>query len=139
MILKDIKLKQKIFLEPDHRRIWNCDETAIWLDLVKGTSVEKIGAKSVPILTFGNEKVRISVLLCCNALGEKLPPFIIAKAKEGKQDLNLVNQAKYMEWLEQFDPMDLPMVSEQIVNLYLGNTVTSSEPKKKQKENQSEK
>lgn len=62
-----------------------------------------------------------------------------AKAKEGKQDLNLINQAKYMEWLEQFDPMDLPMVSEQIVNLYLGNTVTSSEPKKKQKENQSEK
>ena len=56
-----------------------------------------------------------------------------AKAKEGKQDLNLINQAKYMEWLEQFDPMDLPMVSEQIVNLYLGNTVTSSEPKKSKK------
>jgi hypothetical protein len=62
-----------------------------------------------------------------------------AKAKEGKQDINLINQAKYMEWLEQFDPMDLPMASEQIVNLYLGNTITSSEPKKKQKENQSEK
>ena len=88
LILKDIKLKQKIFLESDHRRIWNCDETAIWLDLVKGTSVEKIGAKSVPIHTFGNEKVRISVLLCFNALSEKLPPFIIAKAKEGKTTEN---------------------------------------------------
>lgn len=62
-----------------------------------------------------------------------------AKSKDGKQDLSKLNLNLYMEWLEQFDPMDLPMASEQIVNLYLGNTVTSSEPKKKQKENQSEK
>lgn len=62
-----------------------------------------------------------------------------AEAKEGKQEFCLINQTTYMEWLEQFDPMDLPMASEQIVNLYLGNTVTSSEPKKKQEENQSEK
>ena len=62
-----------------------------------------------------------------------------AKSKDGKQDLSKLNLNLYMEWLEQFDPMDLPMASEQIVNLYLGNTVTISEPKKKEKENQSEK
>lgn len=62
-----------------------------------------------------------------------------AKSKDGKQDLSKLNLNLYMEWLEQFDPMDLPMASERIINLYLGNTVTSSEPKKKEKENQSEK
>ena len=44
----------------------------------------KIFYNNISYNFFQNEKVRISVLLCCNALGEKLPPFIIAKAKEGK-------------------------------------------------------
>ena len=67
--------------------------------------------------------------------------FVMAKqaeAKEGKIDINLLNEDMYVEWLEQFGPMDLPMASEQIIELYLGNNATSSEPKKKVKEKQSE-
>lgn len=61
-----------------------------------------------------------------------------AKAQDGAIDLNLLNEDKYLEWVEQFGAMDLPMASEQIINLYLGNNATSSESKKKVKEKQSE-
>ena len=61
-----------------------------------------------------------------------------AKAQDGAIDLNLLNEDKCLEWVEQFGAMDLPMASEQIINLYLGNNATSSEPKKKVKEKQNE-
>ncbi len=61
-----------------------------------------------------------------------------AKAQDGAIDLNLLNEDKYLEWVEQFGAMDLPMASEQIINLYLSNNATSSEPKKKVKEKQNE-
>ena len=61
-----------------------------------------------------------------------------AKAKEGKVDLNLINEDMYVEWLEQFDPMDLPFASDQIVDLYMGNNATTSEAKKKTSEEQNE-
>ena len=61
-----------------------------------------------------------------------------AKAQNGEVDLNLMNENTYLEWVEQFGAMDLPMASEQIINLYLGNNATSSEPKKKANEKQKE-
>lgn len=64
--------------------------------------------------------------------------FIMAKAaeaREDKADLNLINRDMYADWLEQFEPMDLPMASDEIVNLYTGNLETKSEPKKKEKKN----
>lgn len=62
--------------------------------------------------------------------------FIMAKAaeaKDGKADMTKLNQDTFIVWLEQFDPMDLPEAAEDIVNLYLGNTATHSEPKKNKK------
>lgn len=61
-----------------------------------------------------------------------------ANAQDGAIDLNLLDEDAYLEWVEQFGAMDLPMASEQIINLYLGNNATSSEPKKKVKEKQNE-
>ena len=61
-----------------------------------------------------------------------------AKAKNGESDLNLLNEDTFEKWLEDFDAMDLPIVAEQIINLYLGNSATSSEPKKKANEKQKE-
>ena len=46
--------------------IANMDETAIWADMPGNTTVEKIGATSVPLLTTGHEKERITV--CLSAL-----------------------------------------------------------------------
>lgn len=59
--------------------------------------------------------------------------FIMAKAaeaKEGKADMDKLNQSIFVEWLEKFEPMDIPMASEEIVGLYMGNALTSVEPKK---------
>ena len=57
-----------------------------------------------------------------------------AMAQDGGVALNLLNEDAYLEWVEQFGAMDLPIAAEQIINLYLGNNATSSEPKKKVKE-----
>lgn len=61
-----------------------------------------------------------------------------AKAKDGEVNLNLINEDGYMEWVEQFEAMDLPMETEKITNLYMGNNETTSEPKKKVEEKQNE-
>lgn len=53
-----------------------------------------------------------------------------AKAKEGKVDLNTLKQTDYIDWLEQFDPMDIPMAADDIVSLYFGNALTEAEAKK---------
>lgn len=58
-----------------------------------------------------------------------------AKAKAGEVDMSLLNQDMFLEWLEQFDPMDLPMAAEELTNLYTGNGKTNSEPKKKEEKN----
>ena len=56
--------------------------------------------------------------------------FIMAKAAE-KADMDLLNKAAYVAWLEQFEPFDITNAAEEIVELYMGNTVTTSEVKKK--------
>ena len=43
------------------------------------TTFAKIGNKEVNIRTFGSERMRISVLLCMEADGKKLPHFLVFK------------------------------------------------------------
>lgn len=61
--------------------------------------------------------------------------FIMAKAaesKEGKADMNLLNEETYLSWLEQFGPLDLPLAADDILSLYTGNQITTATPKKKE-------
>ena len=44
----------------------------------------KIGNKKINFHTFGNEKLRLSIMVCVSATGNKLPTLLIAKEKEGK-------------------------------------------------------
>ena len=55
-ILKEVRLEQKIIGEKDYKRIWNADETAIWLDLIRGTTIEKIGNKKVNDISLETKK-----------------------------------------------------------------------------------
>ena len=73
--------------------IANMDETAIWADMPGNTTVEKIGATSVPLLTTGHEKERIISAL---ASGEKLKPFIVFKRKRFPNELNNIQGAIIM-------------------------------------------
>ena len=63
----------------DLNRIGNVDETPIQFDMTYNTTFSKIGEKSVKVLTFGGERVRVSLILSILADGEKLPPLIIFK------------------------------------------------------------
>ena len=110
----------------------------------------KIGNITVPMLANGATALRYRNIFGKDIISElmgaqedtvkgvnSLPElaFIMAmaaKAKDGEIDMSLLNQDKYIEWLEQFDPMDLPSAAEEIVNLYMSNGKTNSEPKKKE-------
>ena len=68
----------------------NMDETAIWADMPGEYTVELKGVKSVPILTTGHEKKRITVCLAALADGCKLPPLIVLKGKRLPSELKNV-------------------------------------------------
>lgn len=62
-------------------QIGNADETAVYLDMPRPTTVNEVGAKEVTIRTTGHEKLRVTVMLCITADGRKLPPYLILKRK----------------------------------------------------------
>ena len=59
--------------------------------------------------------------------------FIMAMSAQ-KADMNGLNENKWLEWLEQFEPMDVVNATEQIFSVYFGDAETEVEAKKKQKE-----
>lgn len=57
--------------------------------------------------------------------------FIMAKQAETDKisELLKLNESAYIEWLIQFEPLALIEAANDIMNLYMGQTVTSSVPK----------
>ena len=80
--------------------VGNMDETPIFFNMYPNKTIAKKGNKTILIKTQSQEKCRISVILCITADGEKLPPFLIFKAKEegyiekNLSELNLVKNKK---------------------------------------------
>lgn len=48
-----------------------------------------------------------------------------------KADLTQLSYEKYLEWVDQFEALDLPGRADEIVNVYISNQQTSAKPKKK--------
>ena len=99
-------LQTSLFLNEvwDHRiSFWdniiaNMDETPIFFNMTPAKTIAKQGGKSIIIRTQNQEKCRVSVLLTIAADGNKLPPFIIFKAKANgevekqlNKDINVSN------------------------------------------------
>lgn len=59
----------------------NADETPVYFDMPANVTVNEKGAKSVLVRGTGNEKQRITVMLCVLADGRKLPPYVILRRK----------------------------------------------------------
>ena len=62
--------------------------------------------------------------------------FIMAMAsdaKDGKVNLDKLNQESFVKWLEQFEPRDIAMAAESVIDVYMGNQTINSESKKKVK------
>lgn len=58
--------------------------------------------------------------------------YIMACAADPTKDMNRLNEVTYMDWLENFEPLDFADAAEGIIDLYLGNTKELSEVKKKE-------
>ena len=56
--------------------------------------------------------------------------FIMAKQAE-KADMAQLSFDMYIEWLEQFDALDMVMNSTDIADVYIGNTIPQEQPQKK--------
>lgn len=65
----------------DLSQIGNADQTPVFFDMPRNSSVEKRGSSSVVIRTSGAEKQRCTVMLAVTADGAKLPPYVIFKRK----------------------------------------------------------
>ena len=57
--------------------------------------------------------------------------FIMACAADPEKDMNKLNEEAYMEWLDKFEPLDFAEAAEEVIDLYVGNTKSLSEVKKK--------
>ena len=69
--------EQKILL----KHITNMDEVPLTFDIPVNRTVERTGTSAVSIRTTGNEKLSLTVVLACQANGQKLPPMVIFKRK----------------------------------------------------------
>ena len=67
-----------------------------------------------------------------------LNPLAYIMAMDGSgADMSKINEDTYAEWLEEFEPFDLPIAGEEIFKVYLSNLDTESTAKKKRSAKQS--
>lgn len=105
----------------------------------------KVGEKSIPMKATGATPIRYRMLFGEDVLNQfsnsegnysvaidtisKLA-FIMTMAASDC-DMSKLSMEGYISWLEQFEPFDLTNAADSIVDLYVGNTVGTSEVKKK--------
>ena len=107
-----------------------------------------IGSKTVPMLANGATPIRYRMTFRKDLISEfeniqkgegvstsiSELAYIMAKAAESQNDkkpMAILNIEDYIEWLEQFEALDITMAAEEIVSLYMGNEEQLSEAKKK--------
>lgn len=90
----------------------NADQTPVYFDMPSSVTVNKKGAKSVIVKTTGNEKSRMTVMLCVLADGRKLPPYVVLRRKTMPkenlprgvifrcQEKGWMDQALVLDWLK---------------------------------------
>ena len=103
---------QKILL----KRITNMDEVPLTFDIPVNHTVERTGTSAVNIRTTGNEKSSLTVVLACQANGQKLPPMIIFKRKtlpKEKFPAGVIIKANPKGW------MDEEMMSDWLREVYV--------------------
>ena len=59
--------------------IGNMDETPLWLETPRDTTIARRGERSIPLRTTGHEKSRFTVILSAMADGRKLKPYVVFK------------------------------------------------------------
>ena len=101
-------------IHPKH--ITNMDEVPLTFDIPLNRTVEKAGTSAVTIRTTGNEKSAFTVVLSCQADGQKLPPMVIFKRKtlpKEKFPVGVVIKINPKGW------MDEEMMSDWLREIYV--------------------
>lgn len=62
-------------------QIGNADQTPVYFDMPRRSTINTKGASSVLVKTTGAEQLRCTVMLAVTADGNKLPPYVIFKRK----------------------------------------------------------
>ena len=70
-------------------RIGNMDETAIYLDMPRDSTLDETGTRSVLIQTTGHDKDKVTVMLAALGDGRKIAPLMIFKGVRPPK--NIVN------------------------------------------------
>lgn len=89
-------------IRPEH--ITNMDEVPLTFDIPVNRTVEKTGTSTVSIRTTGNEKSSFTVVLGCQANGQKLPPMVIFKRKtlpKEKFPAGVIIKANPKGWMDE--------------------------------------
>ena len=92
------------------------DEVPLTFDIPLKRTVEKTGTSAVNIRTTGNEKSSFTVVLGCQANGQKLPPMVIFKRKTLPKDnfpVGVIIKANPKGW------MDEEMMSDWLREVYV--------------------
>ncbi|KAH7711055.1 pogo transposable element with KRAB domain-like protein [Aphelenchoides avenae] len=59
------------------KHVYGADETGVWINPSGGLCVEQIGRKDVTVLSSGNTKLRITVMLTVRSDGKREKPFVL--------------------------------------------------------------
>lgn len=90
--------------------IFNIDETGLQLNSRPGEVLARKGSKAVSTVTSTEKGETISLVVCCNAEGNFLPPAVIMKGKNKKQ-----------EWEDNLPPGSLLFMSQK--SAYINATI----------------
>lgn len=105
--------------------IWNCDEIGVQLNNEPGKVIAQKGSKDVHVVTSAEKGETVTIMACCNAEGQFLPPFCIFKGVYAKpqyikdappgtvikmrRESAYINSELFMEWIsEHFIPRKSP-------------------------------
>jgi hypothetical protein len=70
--------------------IYAMDETAIWMNYSGDRTLDFKGNKSIPIKTFGNENLRLTMVLTVRGDGKKIKPYILLNRKRKIKNLKRI-------------------------------------------------
>ncbi|HVW99750.1 MAG TPA: hypothetical protein VHA52_04795, partial [Candidatus Babeliaceae bacterium] len=76
---------KETFIKYKYLKIWNCDETRVYLDAPGNKTIDLIDSPSVEIGTTKHEKYGISVLLCVSCDGDKMDALVVHRSKDKKK------------------------------------------------------
>ena len=89
------------------------------------------GEDLLTIISKGTVKGGIDLSVASQVASELV--FIMAKTAE-RADMTTLNKESMLEWLEQFEAMDVVDATEEIFSVYFGDSLSTVESKKKAKD-----